>query len=284
MNQITIRPVDTPAEMAQVEELQAAVWPGDSDLEIIPAHLLLTVAHNGGLVAAAFADAKCIGFVWGFPGFDHRTTPPRLKHCSHQLGIHPDYRAGGVGFALKRWQWAFVREQGLDLVTWTYDPLMARNARLNIGKLAAVCSTYRRDEYGPLRDALNAGLPTDRFQVDWWVASDRVSAAMRGAARPLPELADLLREGAVLLNPPAADGAPRPPDLDLRAGGLPATVLVEIPPDFLAVKAADADLALAWRFGTRAAFEGLFAQGYEVTGFLREAGRTLYVLEEKSGG
>jgi predicted GNAT superfamily acetyltransferase len=198
--------------------------------------------------------------VWGFPGFDERTTPPRLKHCSHQLGIHPDYRLSGLGFALKRRQWGFVRQQGLDLITWTYDPLMARNARLNIGKLGAVCSTYRRDEYGPLRDALNAGLPTDRFQVDWWLSSDRVTARMLGPQPPVPKLADLLAAGARLLNPPAPDGTPQPPEPDLTAA-LPETVLVEIPPDFLAAESAGCRPALAWRLGTRAAFEELVRPG-----------------------
>ncbi len=280
MSQITIRLVDTPAGMAQVEQLQMAVWPG-ADLEIVPVHVLLTAAHNGGLVAGAFDGDQCVGFVWGFPGFDARVTPPRLKHCSHQLGIHPDYRLSGLGFALKRRQWGFVREQGIDLATWTYDPLMARNARLNIGKLGAVCSTYRRDEYGPLRDALNAGLPTDRFQVDWWLSSGRVTARMLGPQPPTHKLADLLAAGARLLNPPSPDGTPQPPVTDLAAA-LPATVLVEIPPDFLALKAGDAGLALAWRLGTRAAFEGLFGQGYAVTDFLREQNRALYVLTRES--
>ncbi len=280
MSQMTIRLVDTPEDMARVELLQAAVWPG-ADLEVVPAHVLLTVAHNGGLVAGAFDGDRCAGFVWGFPGFDERTTPPRLKHCSHQLGIHPDYRLSGLGFALKRRQWGFVRQQGLDLITWTYDPLMARNARLNIGKLGAVCSTYRRDEYGPLRDALNAGLPTDRFQVDWWLSSERVTARMLGPQPPVPKLADLLAAGARLLNPPSPDGAPQPPEPDLTAA-FPDAILVEIPPDFLALKAEDAGLALAWRLGTRAAFEGLFGQGYAVTDFLREQSRALYMLTRET--
>lgn len=280
MSQMTIRLVDTPEGMAQVEQLQTAVWPG-AELEIVPAHVLLTAAHNGGLVAGAFDGDRCVGFVWGFPGFDQRTTPPRLKHCSHQLGIHPDYRLSGLGFALKRRQWGFVRQQGLDLITWTYDPLMARNARLNIGKLGAVCTTYRRDEYGLLRDALNAGLPTDRFQVDWWLSAERVTARMLGPQPPVPKLADLLAAGTHLLNPPAPPRAPRPPEPDLSAE-IPAVVLVEIPPDFLALKAADAGLALAWRLGTRAAFEGLFDRGYTVTDFMREQDRALYVLTREA--
>jgi predicted GNAT superfamily acetyltransferase len=265
-----IRLVDTPEEMARVEVLQRAVWPG-SDIEIVPAHLLLTVAHNGGMVAAAFDGGACVGVVWGFLGQDARTG--QIKHCSHQLGVHPDYRNTGLGFALKRFQWRWVREHGVGLITWTYDPLLARNAQLNIGRLGAVCNTYRRDEYGPLRDALNAGLPTDRFQVDWWLSSERVMARMEDAPRPDETLAAHLAQGA---RRSSGDRVIDP----LRDETHPdaAAVLVAIPADFLALKAADPGLALAWRLGVRRAFEALFAQGYTVTGFIREDNCALYLV------
>jgi len=102
-----------------------------------------------------------------------------------------------------------------------------------------------------------------------------------GPQPPAPKLADLLAAGAGLLNPPSPDGTPQPPVTDLAAA-LPDTVLVEIPPDLLALKAEDAGLALAWRLGTRAAFEMLFGQGYIVTDFLREQDRALYVLTRES--
>ena len=121
------------------------------------------------MLLGVFVNDELIGFVFGFPGIEPTPDGPRPKHCSHILGVLPDHRDGGVGFALKRAQWQMVRHQGLDHVTWTYDPLLSRNAHLNIARLGAVCSTYRRSEYGDMRDGLNAGLPSDRFQVDWWV-------------------------------------------------------------------------------------------------------------------
>ena len=169
----TIRLIETPEEMRLVEELQRVVWP-DSETDVVPLHMLITAVHNGGLVLGAFVEEKMIGFVFGFPGLDTTPDGPRPKHCSHMMGIHPDHRDGGVGFALKRAQWQMVRHQGLDHITWTYDPLLSRNAYLNIAKLGAVCVTYRRSEYGDMRDGLNAGLPSDRFQVDWWINTQRV--------------------------------------------------------------------------------------------------------------
>jgi predicted GNAT superfamily acetyltransferase len=252
--------------MGRVKALQRAVWPG-SDVEIVPAHLLLTVAHNGGMVAAAFDnDENCIGVVWGFLGLDERDA--RLKHCSHQLGVHPAYRNTGLGFALKQFQWRWGREHGIELITWTYDPLLARNAHLNIAKLGAVCNTYRRDEYGPLRDALNAGLPTDRFQVDWWLDTERVVARMEGVPGSAPTIANRLESGAPIINP-LDENTELCPDAE--------RVLIEIPTDFLALKASDPGVALAWRLGTRRAFETLFAHHYTITDFIREDDRALYV-------
>jgi len=276
-----LRPLDTPADMAAAEALSTVVWPG-AELDVTPGHLLLTIAHNGGLVAGAFDGDRLIGFVFGFLGLDERWYPAKLKHCSHQLGVHPDYRSTGVGFALKHYQRQFASGQGLDLVTWTYDPLLSRNAQLNIAKLGAVCNTYRRNVYGELRDGLNAGLPTDRFLVDWWVVSDRVERRVKGTDDRQWSIAGLLASGAHLLNPPAPDGPPRPPSQEgLDRGSTDAPVLLEIPSDFLALKAVDHTLALAWRLSTRAVFEALFAAGLAVTDFVFEPTprpRAVYVL------
>jgi predicted GNAT superfamily acetyltransferase len=282
-----LRILETPDEMAAVEELTRAVWPGD-ELDVVPAHLLLAVAHNGGLVAGAFAGDTLAGFVFGFPGLVTTAEGLQVKHCSHQLGVHPDYRDRGLGFKLKRFRWQIVLGQQIRRITWTYDPLLSRNARLNIAKLGALCNTYLRDAYGELRDTLNAGLPTDRFQVDWWLDSPRVAARMAEGPCRHRGLDDYLRSGARLLNPPDPGGSPKPPHeatADLwgkDSKGAPATLLVEIPTDFLSIKAADPGLALAWRLGTRACFEGLFGHGFTVTDLVHESGppsRAVYVLK-----
>ena len=117
------------------------------------------------------------------------------------LGVHPAYRDHGIGFTLKRAQWQMVRHQGLDRITWTFDPLLSRNAYLNIARLGAVCNTYLRAVYGELRDGINAGLPSDRLQVDWWVNSQRVNRRLSRRARPPLDLAHYLAAGAQVINP-----------------------------------------------------------------------------------
>ncbi len=290
---VNLRILETPEEMTLVEELQRVVWPG-SETEVVPAHVLLTAVHNGGLVIGAFSAEegqgdRLVGFVFGFPGLYFTPDGPRPKHCSHMLGVHPDYRDRGLGFALKRAQWQMVRHQGLDRITWTYDPLLSRNAYLNITKLGAVCNTYLCNEYGKLRDNLNIGLPSDRFQVDWWVNSQRVNRRLSRRARQPLDLAHFFAAGAEVINPTRLDDAgwphpsedPLPPLEDDWDAAEKSILLVEIPADFLALKAANFNLAVRWRMHTRAIFQRLFAAGYLVTDFVYLSGRhprSFYVL------
>lgn len=297
--------LESPQAMQAVEDLQRAVWSG-SETEIVPAHMLLAIAHHGGLVIGAYclsqgaaateqaglppceAGSRCaelVGFVLGFPGLYETPDGPRLKLHSHMLGVHPAHRDQGLGFVLKRAQWQMVRRQGIDRITWTYDPLLSRNAHLNIARLGTVCNTYLRDVYGELRDDLNAGLATDRFQVDWWVNSKRVVRRLSKTPRRRLDLAHFLAAETPMLNPThlAGDGLARPPAGEVDIPEEAPLLLVEIPADFQTLRAAAPSLALEWRQHTRRLFERLFASGYLVTDFVHLPGtypRSFYVLSD----
>jgi predicted GNAT superfamily acetyltransferase len=276
MPEWTIRVIETAEKMPAVEALQRLVWPG-YETDVIPAHMLLAVVHNGGLALGAYVDGEIVGLVFGFPGFYVTSDGPRLKHHSHILAVHPDWRDKGLGFALKRAQWQMVRRQGIDRITWTYDPLLSRNAHLNLARLGTVCNTYRRAEYGKMRDGLNIGLPSDRFQVDWWVFSKRVEWRLSRRSRPaLPLDAYLTAETLLLEARQGREPTLRPPEFipPLTCSML----LVEIPDDFLALKQADLALGRDWRFYSREVFETAFAAGYLVTDFVHDEGRSFYVL------
>ena len=310
MSRTLLRILETPQEMSAVEELQRQVWPGD-ETDVVPTHMLLAVVHNGGLLIGAYhagetedesgqaelergeipPQAPLVGFVFGFPGLYSTPDGPRPKHHSHMLGVRPDQRDRGTGFKLKRAQWQMVRHQGLDRITWTYDPLLSRNAHLNIARLGAVCNTYLLEEYGEMRDGLNSGLPSDRFQVDWWIRSERVNRRLSKHLRRPLDLAHYLAAETTILNPSeiGQDRWPRPPT-EFHLGEIKNVhaeqeeqplVLVEIPADFLALKDASPALALEWRLHTRHLFEALFERGYLVTDFVHLPGtyaRSFYVL------
>jgi predicted GNAT superfamily acetyltransferase len=295
-----IRILDTIDGLQLVEELQGIVWPG-SEIDVVPAHLLITAVHNGGLVLGAYLPndhrkgiEQLVGFVFGFPGLYVTPDGPRLKHCSHMLAVHPDYRGQGLGFLLKRAQWQMVRHQGIDRITWTYDPLLSRNAHLNINRLGAVCSTYLREFYGEMRDGLNIGLPSDRFEVDWWVHTQRVERRLSHKARLSLDLTHFLAAGAKVINPTHLDAdswfnSREPVNLQPTKNEdnqKSLIVLVEIPVDFLALKEMDMDLAREWRLSSRAIFESLFKEGYLVTDFVHLAGNkphSYYVFSHGEG-
>lgn len=274
-----IRILETPSEMFEVEELQRIIWPG-SEIEVVPLHLLITAAHNGGLALGAFEGGKMVGFLFGFPGLYEVPDGPRLKHCSHMLGVLPGLRDSGIGFALKRAQWQFVRKQGIDRVTWTYDPLQSRNAHFNLARLGAVCNTYLREVYGDMRDGLNAGLASDRFQVDWWVNTQRVERRLGRKLRG--ELGITNYDGAhiprIYRATIGADSLLRPPE----HFSIPdeAMLLAEIPADFMQIRQADFPLAVAWRAFTRQVFEACFGLGYLLTDSIydKDSRRSFYVL------
>ena len=283
---LVLKALKHPDEIKPVEELQRLVWSG-SDTEIVPLHILLTVAQNGGLLIGAYHDEQLVGFVFGFLGLYNEGEQGQIKHCSHMLGVHPDYRDAGLGARLKRAQWQLVRHQGIELITWTYDPLESRNAYLNIAKLGAICSTYKRDVYGELEDDLNAGIPSDRFQVDWWVNSRRVLQRLKRDPGNRLTLAHYLAADVTIINQLKLNDAGFPAPYQDRMDTIedpetrPNLTLFEIPGNFQYLKAADMELAHTWRMYSRVIFELFFNHGYLITDFVFLPGkdpRGYYVL------
>ena len=276
---IEIRPVKTEGEYHAVEQLQREIW-GAQDIEIVAFEILMTAHRNGGVTLGAFDIVedreRMVGFVFGFVGL---TPDGRVKHCSHIAGALPSYRDRGVGYALKLKQREIVLAQGIDLITWTFDPLESRNARFNFHKLGATCGAYLRNLYGAMRDALNAGLPSDRFQVEWRIAGPRVEARVRGECESAPARSSfslLMADAVPMINPLAAG---EPLGSSDKAGARPERLLIQIPSDFQALKASDKNLALEWRLRTRPLFEEAFASGYIATDLLVHGGQSYYLLE-----
>jgi predicted GNAT superfamily acetyltransferase len=298
--EISIRIITNPQDMIEVEDLQQLVWPGDAR-EVVPSHLMTAVIKNGGLLIGAYFEGlntKLVGFVFGFPGYVETPTGQCLVHCSHNLGIHPEFRDQGVGYRLKRAQWQMIRRQGIERISWTYDPLLSRNARLNINKLGAVCDTYIINYYGELRDEMNRGLSTDRFQVDWWVNTTRVYQHLNEKTRRDLDLAHYIGAGAQISNPTQVDkeGFVHPGEIDMNISKQdtttasmvsevnhqqPAFHLVEIPANFLVLKSKNPLLAEEWRMHSRQIFQLFFSSGYIVTDFIylsAKMPRSFYVL------
>ncbi len=280
MPDYTIRALETHNDYHLAEEAQRVIWDMTDELAVVPLHVLITAQKNGGLVAGAFDDnGRMAGMLFGFAGI---SASGRIKHCSHLMGVLPELRRTKLGEALKRYQREYVLALGVDLITWTFDPLEGVNANLNIGKLRAVARTYYPNLYETMLDTLNGGIPTDRFEVEWWVAHPRVTAPNNARA----DIEALLADGALLINPAEYGGShiPSPGAIhQIEADRPPRVILVEIPAVYQAIKQQSLELALMWRYHSRAIFQMLFALGFAVTDFISTSRaadrRNFYVLE-----
>ncbi len=233
---VTIRALSAPDEMRAVVDLQYETWgPEDST----PANQLLISAKSGGHVLGAFAQGQLVAFAYAFPAV-LPGRPPWL--ASHMLATRKGYEGRGVGRLLKWRQREWALERGFERITWTFDPLEARNCHLNLNVLGAVAAEYMVDCYGTMQDRLNFGLPSDRFMAHWELRSARVEAAVRGEA----------------------------------PGGVPEeAVRVAIARDFQALKKQGMDLALTERLRVRKELQPLIEAGGRVVGYDRAASELL---------
>ena len=271
---IFIEPVEDLEGFHQCERLQKEVW-GMADIAVVPDHAILTAVEAGGLLLGAFAaeegKREMVGFALSFFG---RTGDGRLRHCSLMAAVKDGWRDKGVGYALKLAQREHVLRQGVGLITWTFDPLESRNAHFNLNKLGCVVARYYLDYYGSLRDERNKGLPTDRFLCEWHLKSPRVERRVAQGFPGFPR--GLVRELPCALR---AEGVePGSVELGLKEERL----LVEIPPDFQALRRESMELALRWRLAAREALSHYMSYGYLVTGLVREGNRSFLLLERKT--
>jgi predicted GNAT superfamily acetyltransferase len=265
---IEIRPLAGGAERRECVRLQAAIW-GAGFADQVPPSILMIAQETGGVASGAFAGDVLVGFVFGITGL----RDGRLVHWSDMLAVRPDHRHHGLGVRLKLHQRDLLLPLGVEVVLWTFDPLVSRNAHLNLRRLGAVARDYRRDLYGHPTSPLHAGIGTDRLLVEWWIAGDRVRQrllqATGAAAAPPAE--------APLLNPHVVEsGVARPGRaVDAPTGD---TVAIAIPGDLDAVRDHDMALAGAWRRNVRSAFELAFAAGYVAVDLVRGDPCSRYVL------
>lgn len=271
---LTIQPATTIEHCRQVEDLQYRIWGGDP-IDVVPDHILITFAKNQGTVLLALEDGQPVGFCYSFMA---TTKQGGLKHCSHQAGVLPTTQAKGVGYQLKMAQRQAVLKQGIDLISWTFDPMLALNANLNIGKLGAISHIYEEKLYGEMRTDINDGLDSDRLEVAWWLNSPQVQAKVNNTASP-PSLSN-----AGIVNAATLNGRGQLIPADNPSSFTEPAHCIQIPDHIQQLKASDLPLAVAWQQQIRTLFQTAFAQGYTITDFIwqRPEQRGLYYLTKET--
>jgi predicted GNAT superfamily acetyltransferase len=251
-------------ELAAAQRLFEEIWrPAQGNPPPMTAELLRALAHAGNYVAGAFTGTRLVGASAGF-----FTAPPDPGLHSHITGVAPGGQHHGVGFALKVHQRAWALARGIGVVAWTFDPLVARNAWFNLAKLGARPTAYLEDFYGPMTDAVNAGMASDRLLLAWELDDPAVAAACAGRPRRPPPVE---AEAALAVGPGLEPVARRPGT---------AAVTVAVPPR---LEALDPGQRRAWRQAVREALGRRLAAGATVTGFLRHPDRYLVEPSEPAG-
>ena len=222
---ISIRPLTSLPDQDLGRMIFDKTWAMDAGTEITP-NLLQAMIHSGAYLSGAFVDSNCVGAAFAFPA-----TTGGLHLHSHMTAVLDSFRDKGIGYALKVDQYKWAKQNNYKEITWTFDPLVARNAKLNVLKLGVDISAYYPNFYGDMPDELNAGDESDRVMASLKVVGD-VPTPRRAISTP-----------------------------DKSA------VLIAIPDDIVAIRGKDLAENLRWRRSVRDEFVSALARGGKVIGF-----------------
>ena len=222
---ISIRPLTSLADQELGRMVFDKTWAMDSGTEITP-NLLQAMVHSGAYLSGAFIDGNCVGAAFAFPA-----TTGGLHLHSHMTAVLDKFRDKGIGYALKLDQYKWAKANNYNEITWTFDPLVARNAKLNLLKLGVDISAYYPNFYGDMPDELNAGDESDRVMASLKIIGDL----------PTPRTAMSTPDNSA--------------------------VLIAIPSDIVAIRNKDLAENLKWRRSVREEFLGVLARGGKVIGF-----------------
>jgi predicted GNAT superfamily acetyltransferase len=224
-SEIKIRPLITIEDQDLGRAVFDHTWAKDAGTEITP-NLLQAMVHSGAYLSGAFIGSDCVGAAFAFPA-----TTGGLHIHSHMTAVMENHRDKGIGFLLKIDQWHWAKKNNYKEITWTFDPLVKRNAKLNLLKLGADVSAYYLNFYGDMPDALNAGDESDRLLASWKVEG--------GAPMSRQEI----------ISVESTD------------------ILIEIPEDIVAIRESDLAENLRWRHKVREQFTEALDKGGQVIGF-----------------
>lgn len=265
--QVRFGPLASESQFEQCAELQKAVW-GFTRSDLVSARMLATSQRYGGTLIGAFESPdSLVGFVFSFPALWREQ---RLEH-SHMLAVLPRCQNRGIGSSLKQRQRKAVLQKEIELITWTFDPLVAKNAYINLQKLGVRVCRYYHNLYGESTSSKLHQLGTDRFLAEWKLAGGS-SSRKKGRNGPLIIRVSESRRG---LWPEARD-----------VGRSDSLLLIEIPSDIQRLINDYPEAARRWRTTTREVFSHYLSQDYTVTGFERRKDttgqlRTFYVIEHE---
>ena len=214
-----------PENAHELARVLTEVWGG---ADPIPPDVIIAIVHAGGYASLASqivnGKKQFVGGSLAIVGNHQR------KLHSHVTGVIEAATKTGVGRALKDHQWMWAKENEFSAISWTFDPLVRRNAHFNLIVLGAKVVKYCQNYYGEINDLINAGDQTDRLVVERQV--DGLSVAPSS------------------ITCVAKDG----------------DLIIPTPLDIVGLRNTDRDTATRLRLEQRASFEAAFERSFLVHG------------------
>lgn len=243
--EITIRECVTVKELGECVVLQRDIF-ALPEIEISPVRHFIVTRGAGGFTLGAFAGEDLVGFVLSVPAF----LGNKKFFYSHLMAVKREFQSHGIGAGLKWAQRETALARNVDYIKWTFQPVQARNAFLNLEKLGAVIREYQPNYYGTdystsHRQGGNLGIDSDRLFAEWHLTSEKVAALSRGES--------FAEKGEIVKT-------------------------IEIPNDWNALVEKDPNAAIAEQARIKHEFQTAFAENLTAKGFERSETHPRFLL------
>ncbi|MGC9134328.1 MAG: hypothetical protein C0171_00245 [Caldisphaera sp.] len=280
MEELIIRKIKDVNELENVVEIEKSAWAMPDYRETTPVHMLKALVENGGIILGAFDKNNMIGFNMGWSVGCNESR----YFYSHMTGVLEEYKYKNVGYKLKIKQREEVLKLGINLIKWTFDPLQSLNLNFNLEKLGAIGRIYKENYYGNIRDSINEGLETDRFEAEWYISSKYVTDKIEGKIKT-PPAEELIRKGGYIPLDRKIKGENKESYIETpikKEFSLDKVILISIPANISSIKNIDKETAKKWRLYTREAYKFYLSKGYIAVGYTRNKENYGYVVLIKS--
>jgi predicted GNAT superfamily acetyltransferase len=230
-NPLRIQLAHSPADAALISQVFDEVW---SVKTMVSPEIIVASLHNGAYGSVVWDGDLPVAAAFAIVGKSLTEQPSELNLHSHAAGVVQSHAGQGIGAQLKMHQWQWARANGFATITWSFDPLVRRNAWFNMVKLGARVTNYYQNFYGELDDGINAGEQSDRVLVRWQVL---------------------------------AAGEPQSLEVVTERDG---DVVIATPENIESLRKTDKSEAQVWRAQQRATFEEAIGNGFSVRGLNAE--------------
>ena len=155
----TFQIISDPQMYTQVHDLMAATW--SEKHPHVSTHMYKINQYIGACLLGAFVNDVVVGAAFSIPTYMNNEP----AHWSVRLAVDAQFRNQKIGSLLKIEQAKWCRANNFNAIYWSYDPLVSKNAHINITKLGCSVVDYVDNMYPDSSSPLHQGYDADRLIV-----------------------------------------------------------------------------------------------------------------------